>query len=215
MPTAFLTKVQGKQPGLIAYGDDDIEVLGALRPGKRYRAKIVLDRSLPYHRLMFRVFRLLAEVLNAGPVGVTFDEGRVRRELLVVLGYAERRVATISERSAYGLPARGAIDHLMEAIASVIEGVERLPILGSLPWLSKRLDGLKRALEAVGPLGECYVIVPQSMAFERMDQREAHRFFEEALAYILREFAWAEGHPAWGALLETVGMMAPAPEEVQ
>lgn len=37
----------------------------------------------------------------------------------------------------------------------------------------------------------------KSMAFDSMDQEEASRFYEKALAYVLSNFHWAQEHPDW------------------
>lgn len=53
---------------------------------------------------------------------------------------------------------------------------------------------------------------PRSMAFDSMDQEEASRFFDRAMAYVLTEFgAWVRGHPAW-AEIEEIGAKVRRPE---
>lgn len=43
-----------------------------------------------------------------------------------------------------------------------------------------------------------FCIEPQSMSFDSMDQDAASLFYEEALAYVVREFGdWCRHHPLW------------------
>lgn len=58
-----------------------------------------------------------------------------------------------------------------------------------------------------------FYLVPASMAFERMDQGEAYRFFNRAVDWVIAHFGhWVEGHPSWDRFLQAVGQMA-VPQE--
>jgi len=60
-----------------------------------------------------------------------------------------------------------------------------------LPGAVRDLYGIPRADAVVS-------FEPRSMAFESMDQNEASKFFNLAIAYVLNEFgAWVQDHPDW------------------
>lgn len=223
MPTLYLQVVRGKnQTGLVAYDDRDMEDLDKLPVGKRLRAKIVRDRSLPWHHLMFYCFRRLAEVLNDGPGPKDWDENTVRSELLVALGYAQRFVATPEVMARMRLPGQQDIDVLIEAHMNLVVTVQAMLDAGhvhrlAVAPLQAALDASRKAIEEMGPVGGCYVVRPHSMAFESMDQEEAYTFFIRAVDYVLAEFGpWVEKHPSWIKFMNAVGQMAvPAPEPTE
>lgn len=224
MPTLFLQVVRGKnQTGLVAYDDRDMEDLDKLPTGKRLRAKIVRDRSLPWHHLMFYSFRRLAEVLNDGPAvnGVikVWDENSVRTELLISLGYADRSVATPEMMERMSIPGQQDIDKLIESYTDLVLTLQAMldarTVHGAgLTILRDAVTKSWGAIEGMGPIGGCYILRPQSMAFESMDQAQAYEFFTRSVDYVLATFGdWVEGHPSWVKFLNAVGQMAvPQPE---
>ena len=68
----------------------------------------------------------------------------------------------------------------------------------TVPATLARSYGLPEALPVIG-------FEPRSMAFDSMDQDEASRFFDKAMAYVLSEFGdWTRTHEAW-AEIEAIG----------
>lgn len=77
-----------------------------------------------------------------------------------------------------------------------------------LPASARALYGIPEGLPAVA-------FEPKSMAFDSMEQNEASRFFDRAVAYVLSEFGdWCRQHPDWteveaiGRKLELTGEAA-------
>lgn len=68
----------------------------------------------------------------------------------------------------------------------------------TVPAALARDYGLPAGLPVIG-------FEPRSMAFDSMDQDEASRFFDKAMAYVLNEFGgWVREHPHW-AEIEAIG----------
>lgn len=68
----------------------------------------------------------------------------------------------------------------------------------TIPAALARDYGLPEGLPVIG-------FEPRSMAFDSMDQDEASRFFDRAMAYVLSEFGeWVRSHPEW-AEIEAIG----------
>lgn len=98
----WLRKVQGSRIGFVpADRADEIE-LERLPMGRDLRADVVVPRSGPYHRMMMSAFTLIAHVLNSGPTDKTWDRDRVRKRLLVQLGYADAELLRPSTKALYG-----------------------------------------------------------------------------------------------------------------
>ncbi len=78
----------------------------------------------------------------------------------------------------------------------------------TVPAALARDYGLPEALPVIG-------FEPRSMAFDSMDQAEASRFFDRAMAYVLAEFgAWVRDHPSWGEIVAIGHKLAlPTPSE--
>lgn len=78
-----------------------------------------------------------------------------------------------------------------------------------LPGATKIEYGLAPEIFAVN-------LEPRSMAFDKMEQREAQAFFEAALIYVLSQFGpWVKGHPAWTEVVNIGAKLRLEPEEAR
>lgn len=60
------------------------------------------------------------------------------------------------------------------------------------------LPGAMRAAYGLPDGAHVVAFEPRSMAFDSMDQDEASRFWDRAVAYVLTEFGeWVSAHPSW------------------
>lgn len=84
--------------------EGDAATLAEMKQGAVYRVDMTRPRSLKHNGMAFAFFSLLAKALNKGPTREQWDQDKVRRRLLIALGYAE--VFKVPARMAehYGTP---------------------------------------------------------------------------------------------------------------